>query len=202
MGKCRLAVLVSGNGTNLEAILKATEDNDIPGEVVLVISNVEDAYALTRARNHGVEALFVDPKSFASRSDYDRELVRLLQEKEVDLVVLAGYMLLVGPEILHAFPLRVINLHPALLPSFPGTHGAADALAYGVKVTGVTVHFVDEGLDTGPVIMQEALPVRGDDDLDSLLERIHQVEHRLYPEAIRLFCEGRLRVEGRRVYID
>jgi len=197
-----MAVLVSGNGTNLEAILNDVEAEDIPGEVVVVISNVEDAYALVRARNHGVEARWVDPKAFPTRADYDRELVRILQEKQVDLVVLAGYMLLVGPEILGAFPLRVINLHPALLPSFPGTHGAADALAYGVKVTGVTVHFVDEGLDTGPIIMQQALAVLGDDDLDALLARIHQVEHRLYPEAIRYFCEGRLRVEGRRVFVD
>jgi len=202
MNKCRMAVLVSGNGTNLEAILNDVEAEDIPGEVVVVISNVEDAYALVRARNHGVEARWVDPKAFPTRADYDRELVRILQEKQVDLVVLAGYMLLVGPEILGAFPLRVINLHPALLPSFPGTHGAADALAYGVKVTGVTVHFVDEGLDTGPIIMQQALAVLGDDDLDALLARIHQVEHRLYPEAIRYFCEGRLRVEGRRVFVD
>ncbi len=202
MHKCRLAVFVSGNGSNLEAILNDVESEAIPGEVVIVISNVEDAYALVRARNHNVEARFVDPKAFPARADYDRELVRILQEKQVDLVVLAGYMLLVGQEILGAFPLRVVNLHPALLPSFPGTHGAADALAYGVKVTGVTVHFVDAGLDTGPVIMQEAVAIRDDDDLDSLLTRIHEVEHRLYPEAIRYFCEGRLRVEGRRVFLD
>ncbi len=202
MSKCRMAVLVSGSGTNLEAILQEIEAEAIPGEVVVVISNVEDAYALERARNHGVEAVFVDPKAFATRADYDGELVRILTERQVELVVLAGYMLLVGPEILGAFPLRVINLHPALLPSFPGTHGAADALEYGVKVTGVTVHFVDEGLDTGPVIMQQAVAIREDDDLDSLLTRIHEIEHRLYPEAIRYFCEGRLRVEGRHVYID
>lgn len=202
MNNCRMAVLVSGNGSNLEAILNNIEAEDIPGEVVVVISNVEDAYALVRAHNHNVDARWVDLKAFPTRADYDRELVRILQEKQVDLVILAGYMLLVGPEILGAFPLRVINLHPALLPSFPGTHGAADALAYGVKVTGVTVHFVDEGLDTGPIIMQQALAVRGDDDLDNLLERIHQIEHRLYPEAIRYFCEGRIRVEGRRVFID
>ncbi len=202
MSKCRIAVLVSGSGTNLEAILTDIEAGDIPGEVAVVISNVADAYALERARNHNVEALFVDPKAFATRADYDRELVRILQEKQVEWIVLAGYMLLVGAEILHAFPLRVLNLHPALLPAFPGTHGAADALAYGVKVTGVTVHFVDEGLDTGPVIMQQALAIREDDDLDSLLTRIHQVEHRLYPEAIRYACEGRLRVVGRHVFID
>lgn len=202
MKKCRISVLVSGNGTNLEAILKSVEEEDIPGEIVVVISNVEDAYALVRARNHGVEARWVDPKAFPTRADYDRDLVRILSSKQVDLVVLAGYMLLLGPEVLRVFPLRVINLHPALLPSFPGTHGVADALAYGVKVTGVTVHFVDEGLDTGPIIMQEAVAVRGDDGLDALLARIHQVEHRLYPEAIRYFCEGRLRVEGRRVFID
>ncbi len=202
MKKCRISVLVSGNGTNLEAILKSVEEEDIPGEIVVVISNVEDAYALVRARNHGVEARWVDPKAFPTRADYDRDLVRILSSKQVDLVVLAGYMLLLGPEVLRVFPLRVINLHPALLPSFPGTHGVADALAYGVKVTGVTVHFVDEGLDTGPIIMQEAVAVRGDDGLDALLARIHQVEHRLYPEAVRYFCEGRLRVEGRRVFID
>lgn len=198
---CRLGVLISGSGTNLENIAKKIEEGEIPARIAVVISDREDAYGLVRARNHGLQAVFVDPRSFPDRVSYDQELVRILKENQVDLVVLAGYMRLVSPQFVEAFRNRILNIHPALLPSFPGTSGVADALAYGVKVTGVTVHFVDEGLDTGPIILQEAVPVLPEDDVESLHQRIHQVEYRLYPEAIRLFCQGRLRVEGRRVII-
>ncbi len=201
MEVCRLGVLISGSGTNLENIARKIEEGEIPAEIAVVISDREDAYGLVRARNHGLQAVFVDPQSFPDRVAYDRELLRILGENRVDLVVLAGYMRLVSPEFVEAYRNRILNIHPALLPSFPGTSGVADALAYGVKVTGVTVHFVDEGLDTGPIILQEAVPVLPDDDVESLHQRIHEVEYRLYPEAIRLFCQGRLRVEGRRVVI-
>lgn len=198
---CRLGVLISGSGTNLENIAKKIEGGEISARIAVVISDRGDAYGLVRARNHGLRAVHVDPGSFPDRASYDRELIRILRENEVDLVVLAGYMRLVGPEFVEAYRNRITNIHPALLPSFPGTSGVADALAYGVKVTGVTVHFVDEGLDSGPIILQEAVPVLPGDDVESLHQRIHEVEYRLYPEAIRLFCEGRLRVEGRRVLI-
>ncbi|WP_287152624.1 phosphoribosylglycinamide formyltransferase [Candidatus Solincola tengchongensis] len=201
MEVCRLGVLISGSGTNLENIAINIEEGRIPARITVVISDREDAYGLVRARNHGLHAVFVDPQSFPDRVSYDRELIRILRENSVDLVVLAGYMRLVSPEFVEAFRNRILNIHPALLPSFPGTSGVADALAYGVKVTGVTVHFVDEGLDTGPIILQEAIPVLPGDDVESLHQRIHEVEYRLYPEAIRLFCQGRLKVEGRRVVI-
>jgi len=198
---CRLGVLVSGSGTNMENIAVQIEEHGMRARIVVVISDVEDAYALVRAGRHGLHGVFVDPDAFPDRSAYDREIARILEENGVDLVVLAGYMRLVGPEFVEAFRNRIVNIHPALLPSFPGTSGVADALAYGVKVTGVTVHFVDEGLDTGPIIVQDTVPVLPGDDDEKLHQRIHEVEYRLYPQAIRLFCEDRLRVEGRHVHI-
>lgn len=198
---CRLGVLISGSGTNLENIAVKIEEGFLRARIAVVISDREEAYGLVRARRHGLRAVFLDPGSFPDRVSFDREIIRILRENEVELVVLAGYMRLVSPEFVEAFRNRIMNIHPALLPSFPGTSGVADALAYGVKVSGVTVHFVDEGLDTGPIILQEAVPVLPGDDVESLHERIHGVEYRLYPEAIRLFCEGRLQVEGRKVHI-
>jgi len=198
---CRLGILISGSGTNLENIAVAIEEHGLPAHIAVVISDVEDAFGLMRARKHGIDAVFVDWDSFPDRAAYDRELIRILEGNEVDLVVLAGYMRLVGTGFVEAFRNRIMNIHPALLPSFPGTSGVSDALAYGVKVSGVTVHFVDEGLDTGPIILQDAVPVLPEDDEDTLHQRIHGVEYRLYPQAIRYFCEGRLRVEGRLVRI-
>ena len=198
---CRLGILVSGSGTNMENIALEIEERRLRARIAAVISNVEDAYGLVRAGRHGLKTVFVDPDSFPDRAAYDRELIRILEENEVDLVVLAGYMRLVGPEIVEAFRNRIMNIHPALLPSFPGTSGVADALAYGVKVTGVTVHFVDEGLDTGPIILQDTVPILPGDDEETLHQRIHEVEYRLYPQAIRYFCEERLHVEGRNVHI-
>jgi len=199
--KIKLGVLASGSGTNLQAIIDACESGEVSAEVVLVVSNVPDAYALERARKHNIKTVFIDMKNFKSRQDYDKELVSILKENQVDLVVLAGYMLLVGSEFVRSFKGRIMNIHPALLPSFPGTHGVKDALDYGVKVSGVTVHFVDEGLDTGPIILQEAVAVMENDTVESLHGRIHQAEYRIYPAAIKLFAEGRLKIEGRKVRI-
>lgn len=198
----RIAVLASGQGTNLEAILKAAAGGEISGRVVLVISDRKKAKALERARRRGIEALYLDPRLFGEREAYDRALLEPLQQAGIELVVLAGFMRLLSPVLIEAFPHGIMNIHPALLPAFPGTSGVEDALAYGVKVTGCTVHFVDEGLDTGPVILQEAVPALQDDTAETLRQRIQAAEHRLYPRAVELFCRGQLRVEGRRCIIE
>jgi len=199
--KIRIAVLASGSGTNLEAIARAAESGEIPVEISLVLSDNPQAYALVRAEKHNIPTKCFLISDFPSREAFDKAIADELSAAGVELVVLAGYMKLVGGEILSRFKNRIMNIHPALLPSFPGTHGVRDALEYGVKVSGVTVHFVDEGLDTGPIILQEAVPVYDGDDEETLHQRIHQVEYRLYPLAIKLFAQGRLKVEGGRVRI-
>lgn len=196
-----VAVLASGSGTNFEAIAQAIEDGGIRAHIAVLISDNPDAYALERARRRDIDTRVLLLSEYKDRPAYDHALLETLREYDIELVVLAGYMKLVGPEIVDAFRGKVMNIHPALLPSFPGTHGVKDALEYGVKVSGVTVHFVDEGLDTGPVIVQEAVPVKEGDDEESLHNRIHQAEYRAYPLAIKLFAEGRLVVEGRTVKI-
>jgi len=194
--KTRVAVFASGNGTNLQAII----DANIPSaEIVLVFSNNPDAYALERAAKHGIPTEVLDHKSFSSRDDYDREILRLIEPYEVGLIALAGYMRILSPLFVRAYKNRIINIHPALLPSFPGINAARQALESGVKYTGVTIHFVDEGVDTGPIILQSVVHVHDDDTEDSLLERIHVEEHKIYPEAIELVTEGKVRIEGRRV---
>jgi phosphoribosylglycinamide formyltransferase-1 len=194
----RVAVLASGAGTNLQALL----DDPVVGPwVVLAISDRGDASALERARARSVEAVHVDPARFADRAAFDHALVEMLRGRGVDLVVLAGYMRIAGPELVGAFRGRILNVHPALLPAFPGTRAVADALAWGVKLTGVTVHLVDEEVDHGPVVFQEAVEVLPDDDSDALEERIHEVEHRLLPAAVRALGEGRVVIEGRSVHV-
>jgi len=200
-GYVRIAVLASGSGTNLERLARAVEDGEVPVEIALVVSDNHDAYALQRARDHRIPTAVFELEDYPDRPSFDRAIVKALKEARVSLVVLAGYMKLVGPEFVSAFRGRIMNIHPALLPSFPGEHGVEDALEHGVKVSGVTVHFVDEGLDTGPIIAQEAVPVLEGDDKESLLSRIHEAEYRLYPRAVRLFAEGRLLLEGRRVRV-
>jgi len=195
-----LAVLASGYGSNLQAIIDAVDRGEISGRVKTVISDVEEAYALERARRHNIEAIYINPKDFPGRKAFNEAIAALLEEREIDLVVLAGYMRLLSPVIINKFRGKIMNIHPSLLPAFPGLEGAKQALDYGVKVSGCTVHFVDEGLDTGPVILQEAVPVYDDDTVESLHERIHRVEHRLYPRAIQLFIEGKLSIEGRRCF--
>lgn len=197
----RFGVLISGSGTNLQSVLDACAAGEIAGEVVVVISNKGDAFGLERARRAGVPALHIDPRAFETRDAYDHALRDLLQAHEADYVVMAGYMKLLGTEVLGAFPNRVVNLHPALLPSFPGAHGIQEAFDHGVKVTGVTVHFANEVFDEGPIIAQEAVPVLEDDTVETLEARIHEVEHRLLPAVLAAIAEGRVSVDGRRVRV-
>ncbi len=197
----RIAVLASGRGSNLEAILEAEERGSISGKIVLAISDRADAPALEKAEKGGVEAVFVDPQKYSGREAYDQALVDKLKRARVDLVVLAGFMRLLSPLFVRSFPMQILNIHPSLLPAFPGTDGVEQTFAHGVKVTGCTVHFVDEGLDSGPIVLQEAVPVIQRETVQTLHQRIHAVEHRLYPTAIDLYCREKLKVEGRRCFI-
>jgi len=194
-------VLASGRGSNLGAILEACRRDEFPARVVVVVSDRERAAALERARREGVDALVLDPKAYGDRAAYDEALVTTLERYRPGLVCLAGFMRLLGSAFVGAWAGRLMNVHPSLLPAFPGLHPHRQALAYGVKVSGATVHFVDDGVDTGPVILQASVPLRPDDTEDSLSARILVEEHRLYPEAIRLFAEGRLAIAGRRVHV-
>lgn len=196
MTDARLAVLASGQGTNLQALL---DDEAVGPRMALVVSDREGARALERARDRGVPAVFLDPGAYGDRSSYDGALLELLERGSITHVALAGFMRIVGPELVRAFEGRMLNVHPALLPAFPGTSAVADALSWGVKVTGVTVHFVDEEVDHGPVVSQEAIAVFPDDDPDTLEARVHEVEHRLFPTAVAALLDGRLRIEGRTV---
>lgn len=194
----RVAVLVSGSGTNLKTLL---DDPAIRPHIALVLSDRPGVRALDRAREAGVEIAVIEPDGFADRSDFDLAVLRLLEDRRIDALVSAGYMRLLGRPILDVFGGSWLNIHPALLPSFPGMHGVRDALAHGVKVTGVTVFLVDEGVDTGPIVSQEVVEVLPDDDWDSLEERIHAAEHRQLPAAVRALIDGRLQVEGRHVRV-
>ncbi len=194
-----IAVFVSGNGTNLQAIIDAISRGEIKAKIALVASDNKDAYALVRAKKANVETFVLSPKDFKSREDYDRKIIKELEKRSVRLVVLAGFMRLLSPYFVRQYKNKIMNIHPALLPSFKGTHGIKDAFEYGMEMTGVTVHFVDGELDHGPIILQEAVSIDGDDTLETLEEKIHKVEHRLYPKAIRLFVEGKLKIEGRKV---
>lgn len=200
MSKLRLGVLASGRGSNLQAIIDAAAGGELNAEVVVVISDQAEAYALERARRHGIPASFINPKSFAAKADYEKAIVEQLNRYGVELVCLAGYMRIVGATMLDAFPNRIMNIHPALLPAFPGLHGQEQAWRYGVKYSGCTVHFVDEGVDTGPIIIQAVVPVLDDDTAETLAARILEQEHIIYPEAIRRFAAGRLKIAGRKVF--
>lgn len=199
--KLKLGVLASGSGTNLQAILESCANNKIDADVKIVVSDVATAKALDRARKFGVPAVVHERKDYPTKQDYEKAIVGDLKRHEVELVCLAGYMRIVGKEFLSAFPNRVINIHPALLPSFPGLDAQELAWDYGVKVSGCTVHFVDEQTDHGPIILQATVPVMDNDTVDSLRERILKQEHRIYSEAIQLYAEGRLTIEGRCVRI-
>jgi phosphoribosylglycinamide formyltransferase 1 len=197
MGR-RIAVLVSGGGTNLQALL---DDPAIAPSIVVVLSDRSGVRALERAADRGVESVVVEPSDFADREAYTVAVRDALLERGVDLAVNAGYMRVLTGTFADAFPGRWLNVHPALLPSFPGAHAVADALAWGAKVPGVTVHLVDEEVDHGPIVSQEAIEIRDDDDWDSLEARVHEVEHRLLPAAVRALIDGRLEVDGRKVTI-
>jgi phosphoribosylglycinamide formyltransferase-1 len=198
----RIGVLISGRGSNLQALLDAQRAGELGGgEVVVVVSNIADAQGLERARRAGVAALFLDHHG-RKREDYDAELVEVLRRHRVDLVCLAGFMRLLSPTFVRAFPGRILNIHPALLPAFPGLDAQRQALEHGVKVSGATVHLVDEGLDSGPIVVQETVPVLDSDDAESLAHRILEVEHEIYPRAVRILVAGRYRVEGRRVLVE
>lgn len=200
--KTRIGVLASGRGSNLQAVMDAVEAGKLKAEIVVVISDKKGAYALERARKRGIAAEFIDPKPIRRRDDYDAKVLETLKKYKVDLVLLAGYMRVVSMVIIEAYENRIMNIHPSLLPSFPGLHVQKKAIDHGARFSGCTVHFVNGGVDTGPIIIQAVVPVHPGDDEDTLAARILKQEHKIYPEAVRLFTEGRLRVEGRRVTID
>lgn len=191
-------MLASGSGTNLQALL---EDPRVAPSVVLVVSDNPQAAALERARARGIKAIVLEPTRYASRAEFDHALTLLLDDEAIEFVLLAGYMRILGAEIVRAYRDRILNVHPSLLPAFPGAHAVRDALASGVRVTGATVHLVDEEVDHGPIVMQEPVVILPDDEEQTLHRRIQSVEHRLFPDAARLLAEGRLKVEGRLVHV-
>lgn len=196
-----IGVLVSGSGSNLQSIIDNINKGLLDARINIVISNNTDAYALERSRKHGIPSVVIQHTGFRTRGDFDLEIVAALKACSVELVVLAGFMRILTPLFIDAFPMRVMNIHPALLPAFPGTHVQRKALEFGVKFSGCTVHFVDKGVDTGPIIIQSVVPVYDDDDEDTLAARILREEHRIYPQAIQYFAEGKLDVKDRRVYV-
>ena len=198
----RLGVLVSGRGSNLQALIDAIAERRLDASIALVISNIEHAGGLDRARAAGIEAVHVDHRGWPARDDYDRELVRQLKARDVGLVCLAGFMRRIGPPLIDAFPHAILNIHPSLLPAFPGVDAQRQAVRYGVKISGVTVHLVTPELDGGPIVVQRAVPVRDDDTAETLAARVLLVEHRIYPLALRLVAEGRVRVVDGRCHID
>lgn len=196
------AVFASGNGSNLQAIIHAVQKGDIKANLSLVFSNNPKAFALERANRAGIKTLVLNPNDYMNRQSFDREIMVHLKEEKIDFIVLAGYMLLLSPFFIKKFPHKILNVHPSLLPAFKGTHAIKDAFLYGAKVTGVTIHFVDDKVDHGPIIMQEALRIKETDTLEILEQKIHSVEHRLYPKTIDLFAQGKLKAEGRKVILS
>jgi phosphoribosylglycinamide formyltransferase-1 len=197
-----LGVLVSGSGSNLQAIIDNMEAGRLDARIKIMISNVPDVFALERAKKHNIPSLVISHKEYKKREDFDQKIVETLQAHGVKLVVLAGYMRVVTSVLLRAFPLRVMNIHPALLPAFPGTHVWQAEVDSGVKFAGCTVHFVDEGTDTGPIIIQAVVPVYDDDTAETLNARILKQEHKIFSQAIQLYAEGRLKIQGRRVLTE
>jgi phosphoribosylglycinamide formyltransferase-1 len=199
--KIPIVVLISGGGTNLQAIIDAIEAERLDAEVQLVLSNKSEAYGLVRARNHGIPTSILEHRNFPTREAYDQAVIDLLDAYGVELVILAGFMRLLSPVLVKAYSNRIMNIHPSLLPSFPGLHVQKRAIEHGVRFSGCTVHFVNEECDEGPIIIQAVVPVFTDDTEQELAARILEAEHRIYPRAIQLYAEGRLRVDGRRVIV-
>ena len=197
-----IGVLISGGGTNLQSIIDAIEAKRLDAKIQVVLSNRADAYGLVRAKVHGIPTQVLDHKAFRSREAFDQAVVDILRAHEVELAVLAGFMRLLSPVFVRAYSNRIMNIHPALLPSFPGLHVQKQAVEHGVRFSGCTVHFVNEQCDEGPIIIQAVVPVFPDDTEGSLAARILEQEHRIYPRAIQLYSEGRLRIEGRRVFVE
>ncbi len=197
----RIAVLASGRGSNFEAIARATLSGKINAEVTVLIVDRKNIGAIERAEKLGINWIFVDPNSFPTREDYDSKIVAILEHLKVDLVCLAGYKKIISAPFVDAFPGRIMNIHPTLLPSFPGLRPHEKVLRYGVNISGATVHFVDKGVDTGPIIIQAAVPVKPNDTPETLSERILKYEHRIYPQAVKRFVDGRIELFGRRVVV-
>jgi phosphoribosylglycinamide formyltransferase-1 len=197
-----IAVFASGRGTNFSAIIRAVKKGKIKASLSLLVCDNPQAGAIARANRAGIKVALVKKEDFASKKDFEAKIIEHLQEEKIDLIVLAGFMCLISSEFVQQYRGRIINIHPALLPSFKGTEGIKDAFNYGVKVIGVTVHFVDEEMDHGPIILQKAVEIKEDDTLESSEAKIHKIEHQLYPQAISLFVEGRLEIEGRKVRIS
>ncbi len=207
MSSVNIGVLISGGGTNLQSIIDNIEAGNINGKIKLIISNRQDAYGLTRGKLAGIESMYLDSKLFANDKDYNGEIIKEFKSRDIDLIVLAGYLKLLSKEFIHEFNMKIINIHPSLIPSFCGkgyygerVHKAV--LDSGVKVTGATVHFVDEGTDTGPIILQEPVRVDQDDDLDTLKEKVLKVEHKLLVQGVKLYCDNRIQVQGRKTIIN
>ena len=196
-----IGVLVSGNGSNLQSLIDHAENGKLDAEIRIVISNNEEAYALERCRKHNIRTAVINHRDFDSRDSFDRRMIEILTASGIELVVMAGFMRVLSPAFFQAFPMKIMNIHPALLPSFPGIHVQQKAVDYGVKFSGCTVHFADEGVDSGPIIIQAVVPVYDDDSGESLAKRILKKEHRIYPQAVQYYAEGRIEVIGRKVKI-
>jgi phosphoribosylglycinamide formyltransferase 1 len=201
MGTLKIGVLASGRGSNFQAIIDSIETGYIQARINVLITDNPQSFSIERAKKHGIESLVMPSKNYDSRDEYFTAIASELKNRGVGLVVLAGFMRIVGKPLLDSYPNSVMNIHPALLPSFPGLHGQKQANDYGVKISGCTVHFVDEGMDTGPIIIQAAVPAKDDDTEETLSERILKLEHKIFPEAIKLFSEGRIEMYGRKVRI-
>lgn len=197
----KIGVLASGRGTNLQSIIDSIQRGDLETEIRIVISDRKGAKALARASKYHIPNQYINPDDYATKEEFEQAMINLLEEHKVELVILAGFMRLLTPYFVRHYKNKIMNIHPSLLPAFPGLNAQRQALEYGVKIAGCTVHFVDEGMDTGPIILQAAVPVKEGDTEETLAERILQEEHRIYPEAIRLYSEGRLKIEGRVVKV-
>lgn len=197
-----LAVLCSGFGSNLQAIINSVNKGQIKANIALVLSDKIDAYALVRAKKAGLLFVYADPNDFSDRESYDRYIVKKLKKLKIDYVVLAGFMRIISPYFVKSFKNKILNIHPSLLPAFKGTKAIADALNYGVKVTGVSVHFVNEQLDGGPIILQKSLEIKADDSEAVLAQRIHKLEHKVYPQALKLLISGKLNIKNRKVLVE